>query len=191
MKVWKSFEEHEITHSMAHYLMAIKELHRSQGYCRVTDVARDLEITPGSASVSIKALKTRGWVEEDHNRFLRLSAEGERIASEIHVANRAMVSFLVEVLGVSSEQAEVDACKMEHLVSGETLGKLLGFLHFLHQRSDPVTAKFLQAWREHRGECPGPANCEMCADDSCKLQCLLHEHQGHKHDHGHRQGHKH
>src|SRR5690606_41503581 len=47
-QVWKEFEDHQITHSMAHYLMAIQDLLKSQGYARVTDVARELEITPRS-----------------------------------------------------------------------------------------------------------------------------------------------
>lgn len=169
MKVWKEFDEQEITHSMAHYLMTISELHRQQGYCRVTDVARDMEITPGSASVSIKALKAKGWVEEDHNRFLRLSAEGERIAAGIHTNNRALVSFMTEVLEVSKEQAEIDACKIEHLVSAETRGKLLAFLHFVHEPS-PVVRNFIKLWHDHKADCPGPDSCHVC-----EVECAVHQ----------------
>ena len=39
-EVWKSFEDNEITHSGAHYLMTIKNLLEHQGYARVTDIAR-------------------------------------------------------------------------------------------------------------------------------------------------------
>ncbi len=170
MKVWKEFEEHEITHSMAHYLMAISELLKRQGYCRVTDVAKELEITPGSASVSIKTLKARGFVEEDHNRFLKLSPEGEKLAAEIHASNRALVSFLTEVLEVSEAQANVDACKLEHLVSAETRGKLLSFLHFIHGHAKaPEVRQFLAMWHEHRGECPGPDDCDIC-----EVECAAH-----------------
>ncbi len=170
MKVWKEFEEHQITHSMAHYLMAIAELLKKQGYCRVTDVARELEITPGSASVSIKTLRTKGLVEEDHNKFLRLSHDGERLSAEIHASNKALVSFLTEVLEVSEAQANIDACKLEHLVSGETRGKLLSFLHFIHGHSDSDTVKqFLKMWHEHRDECPGPEQCDIC-----ETECVAH-----------------
>jgi Mn-dependent DtxR family transcriptional regulator len=170
MKVWKEFEEHQITHSMAHYLMAIAELLKKQGYCRVTDVARELEITPGSASVSIKALKARGLVEEDHNRFLKLGVDGERLSQEIHASNKALVSFLTEILEVSEEQAHIDACKLEHLVSAETRSKLLSFLHFIHGHAEKdVVKKFLHTWHEHRAECPGPEDCDIC-----ETQCVAH-----------------
>ncbi len=169
MKEWKEFENNEITHSMAHYLMAINELHRRQGYARVTDVARELEITPGSASVSIKTLKSRGWVEEDHNRFLKLAPEGEKLAHEITVNNRLMVQFLTEVLGLDPGQASIDACKVEHLVSSDARRKLLQFMHFIHEDRKPVKA-FLRAWKDHRFDCPGPAECEVCEEhETCAI----------------------
>ena len=169
MKEWKEFDNNEITHSMAHYLMAIHELHRRQGYARVTDVARELEITPGSASVSIKTLKSRGWVEEDHNRFLKLSTDGEKLAHEITVNNRLMVQFLTEVLGMDVGQASIDACKVEHLVSSDTRRKLLQFMHFIHEEHKPVKT-FLRAWKDHQFHCPGPSECEVCEDgETCAI----------------------
>jgi len=167
MKVWKQFEEHRVTHSMAHYLMAIAELLKAQGYCRVTDVARDLDITPGSASVSIKALKKRGWVDEDANRFLRLSPEGEKIATGVHANYRALISFLTEVLEVDETQADIDACKIEHLVSRETRAKLLRFLHFIHGPHS-ASRDFLESWHAYKGLCPGQEECRIC-DDICGM----------------------
>ncbi len=172
MKEWKEFENNEITHSMAHYLMAIHELHKRQGYARVTDVARELEITAGSASVSIKTLKNRDWVEEDHNRFLKLTREGERLAHEIEVNNKLLVQFFTEVLGLGESQASVDACKVEHLVSSATRRQLMAFMHFIHQEEKPVV-EFLKAWKGHMEfHCPGPEDCEMCADDE---DCIISE----------------
>lgn len=168
-KEWKEFENNEVTHSMAHYLMAIHELHKKAGYARVTDVARELEITAGSASVSIKALKGKGWVEEDHNRFLRLSTEGERIAHEITVNNRLLVQFLTEVLGLTETQAHIDACKLEHLVSNNMRTKMLAFMQFIHSNHQEVQ-EFLRAWKAHQFHCSGPADCGVCeVGDTCAI----------------------
>ena len=57
--VWKEYESNEISHSVAHHLTAIHELMGDLGYARVSDVARALEITRGSASLTLKALKAR------------------------------------------------------------------------------------------------------------------------------------
>jgi len=55
-QVWKEFEENEITHSVAHYLMAIDELHEDVGYARAVDISKELEISAASCSNGIKSL---------------------------------------------------------------------------------------------------------------------------------------
>jgi len=174
MQVWKEFEGNEVTHSMAHYLMAIKELLRRQGYARVTDVARELEITPGSASVSLKTLKSKGFVSEDHNRFLGLTEEGEKIAHGVQVAKSTFVHFFHDILGVSKEQSEIDSCKIEHLVSEETRMHLLTFLQYSLGDAKPAKA-FREGLKQHHFQCPGPQLCEICGDEPCKAESL-HEH---------------
>ena len=140
--VWKEYESNEISHSVAHHLTAIHELMDDLGYARVSDVARALEITRGSASLTLKALKARGLVVEDHNKFLKLSEDGRRIVDSI-LAKRAVVrKFLNEVLKLDEHQAEVDACKVEHLLSAQTGEQLLHFVHFLLS-DDPTARQFL------------------------------------------------
>jgi DtxR family Mn-dependent transcriptional regulator len=126
--VWKQFEENDITHSAAHHLLAIMDLRAKRGYARVTDVAKELNITTGSASTNLKSLKQKGLIAEDDNKFLMLSPEGERLAKAIVVRNELVKEFFERVLRVSPEQAEIDACKIEHLVSAETTAKLEKFL---------------------------------------------------------------
>lgn len=126
--VWKQFEENDITHSAAHHLLAIMELKTKRGYARVTDVAKHLNITTGSASTNLKSLKGKGLIIEDDNRFLVLSNEGENMAKAIVSRNELLREFLEKVLKVAGEQAEVDACKIEHLISAETSSKLQRFL---------------------------------------------------------------
>jgi DtxR family transcriptional regulator, Mn-dependent transcriptional regulator len=127
MDIWKKFEENNITHSAAHHLQAILELREKRGYARVTDVAKDLNITTGSASINLKALKGKGLVIEDENKFLSLSSEGEEIARAVHMRKNILQDFLQNILKVSAEQAEIDACKTEHLISAETAKKLQEF----------------------------------------------------------------
>lgn len=55
-EVWKQFEENELSHSAAHYLLAIDEIIADNGYARSVDIARELDITPGSCSTGLKSL---------------------------------------------------------------------------------------------------------------------------------------
>ena len=83
MEIWKSFDQNPVTHSVAHHLVAIADLLDKHGYARVSDVARHLEITRGSVSVTLKNLKASGLVIEDERRFLGLSEGGMSIARAI------------------------------------------------------------------------------------------------------------
>lgn len=126
--VWKQFEENDITHSAAHHLLAVLELKERRGYARVTDVAKHLNITTGSASTNLKSLKAKGLLIEDENRFLTLSDSGESLAKAVVARKKIFEKFLIDVLKVNAEQAEIDACKTEHLISAETAKKLEKFI---------------------------------------------------------------
>ena len=162
MDVWKQFEKNAITHSAAHHLMAVDSLIRCHGYARVSDVARLLEITPGSVSLSLKPLKADGFLVQDENRFLRLSRRGQQLVDLLRARRSVIVKFLSHDLGVDRHRAEVDSCKIEHLLSGETARKLTEFLRFLNSEGPAVRSfmvrfsQFDRACPAHRTECPCP-----------------------------------
>ena len=137
-EVWKEYESNEISHSVAHHLAAIGELTIQHGYARVSDVARHLQITRGSASLTLKALRQKNYVLEDENKFLRLSPEGKKIVDGILAKRKIVRTFLNDVLKIDERQAEIDACKVEHLLSEETTDTLLRFLaHLLSEQAVP------------------------------------------------------
>ena len=162
--VWKEFEENQLTHSAAHYLMTIQELLDEFGYARVTDIAKRLRITRGSCSISLKPLKRRGLVVEDENRFLRLSEEGIRLAQLVARNDELLETLFRDVLGVNPEQAEIDACKVEHLLSLETSLRLAAFIECIQSGSSPARA-FLKKLKSHAVSCArDAADCDLCGD---------------------------
>lgn len=128
---WREFERNTLSHSMAHYLMAIDRLRSELGYARATDVAEALEVSRGAASLALNQLKKRAWVCEDPNRFLLLTPEGERIAGLVEQNYMTLSQFFERVLGVESGAAFADACKMEHLMSMETGARLMYLMRYL------------------------------------------------------------
>jgi len=141
VETWKEFEANELTHSGAHHLLAIHELGQQYGgWARVSDIARQLGITRGSVSINLRTLKKRGLVETDEHRMVKLSSGGEQIVQAVQAKKTALKAFLHEVLRVSEEQAEIDSCKIEHLVSEETRAQLVAFLEFW--RASALDGKF-------------------------------------------------
>ncbi|MHC4390428.1 MAG: metal-dependent transcriptional regulator [Planctomycetota bacterium] len=148
MDTWKAFDRN-LTHSAAHHLVAIAELLESFGYARVSDVARELEITRGSASVTLKRLKEHGLVSDDTRRFLGLTEPGARIAESIRNTKRVMMHLFIELLGVGEDQADVDSCKIEHLLSAETACRSAELLSFL-ALDGKATRAFLKSFRSYQ-----------------------------------------
>ena len=156
MEIWKEFDQNIITHSAAHHLMAIDDLVGKLGYARVSDIARQLDITRGSVSISLKPMKEAGLVLQDENRHLRLSDKGQRLVNTVKNKRLLIQRLLSELLGVSEQQAEIDACKMEHLTSNATARRLVAFFHFIDSHEQPAS-EFLSTWQAHdRGSDENP-----------------------------------
>ena len=172
-EIWKEFEHNEISHSVAHHLTAIGELTAVHGYARVSDVARHLNITRGSASLTLKTLKLKGLVQEDGNKFLKLSEGGQTIVDIILAKRRIFRTFLEDVLRVEPRQAEVDACKVEHLLSAETGGNLLRFLRFLLANVDQ-SKEFLETFWSKEDVCDDPESCPVCVK-TCLMKIQITE----------------
>lgn len=163
---WREFERNELTHSAAHYLMAIDSLREDLGYARVTDVAEKLDVSRGAASMSIAQLKKRGWVKEDPNRFLLLAEEGQAVVNLVEHNFRILTRFFTDFLGLPKDIAFADACKIEHLMSLETGKKLLGLMHYLE--ADEAGLKDL-----HRFLASGQEQCEDVEGcPICEGECL-------------------
>jgi Mn-dependent DtxR family transcriptional regulator len=159
---WREFEKNELTHSAAHYLMAIDSLREELGYARVTDVAKKLEVSRGAASMFISQLKERGWVKEDPNRFLLLTDRGEAVVNLVEHNFRIVSSFFTDFLKVEKDIAFADACKIEHLLSLETGKRLLGLMHFVdgNPKLRAQMEEFLESGKEQREDVEGCPICE-------------------------------
>ena len=161
---WREFEKNELTHSAAHYLMAIDSLREELGYARVTDVAEKLDVSRGAASMFITQLKKRGWVKEDPNRFLLLTDRGEAVVNLVEHNFRIVSRFFTDFLKVEKDIAFADACKIEHLLSLETGKRLLGLMHFVEANAKVRTQmdEFLESGKQQREDIEG---CPVCDGD--------------------------
>lgn len=121
--------EGDLSHSMVHYLLTIHKLKESRGFARVTDIARELNLTKGSVSTAINNLKKKDFVEEEEDcKFLILTKKGHDEVHHVLSSRTLLFYFLRDFVGVDDKLAEYDSCMMEHLMSPETSGK---FFHFM------------------------------------------------------------
>lgn len=164
---WKEFGKNILTHSGAHYLMAIQKIHEEQGYARLSDVAKRLKISKGSLSTSLKPLMKKKLILEDENKHLSLSKTGEHFAQNIRNTYSVINHLFSKILNVDAEIAEVDACKIEHLLSEESTSELLKMVKALDH--NPALLKSLQG-EMHQYENCSIQGCKTCAKKSFCLK---------------------
>jgi DtxR family Mn-dependent transcriptional regulator len=112
-----------MTQSLEDYLEMVSFL-SDEGEVRVTDIASRLGVSKPSVLTALKTLEEQGLLEHERYRTVILTPKGAVRASEIRDRHNFLTLFLRDTLGVSAETAEDDACKMEHILSEETLKKM-------------------------------------------------------------------
>ena len=76
-------------------------------------------VTKPSVSVAMKRLRENGYLTMDADNLITLTPAGMEIARSIYDRHKTLSSFL-ESLGVDSDVAREDACKIEHDISEES-----------------------------------------------------------------------
>ena len=102
------------------YLETIYELSQQQPTVRSIDVAESMGYSKPSVSRAVGLLKQGGYLLMDKDGFLTLTDTGEEIAKKIF-ERHTVLSQMLMMLGVSQKAAAEDACKIEHVISDETV----------------------------------------------------------------------
>jgi DtxR family Mn-dependent transcriptional regulator len=106
------------------YLETIYRLSLESDLVRITDVARERGVTLPTVISAVAKLKESGLIKQRHYGKLYLKAEGRKKAEAIYKTHRAIKLFLTDVLLLPAEQSEDEACRLEHIMSAETLRRL-------------------------------------------------------------------
>ncbi len=146
--------------SLEHYLRAIHVLQESKGYARVTDIASSLGVAKPAVSAAVKTLRSNGLVSHRAYESILLTEEGEKRAKGVSGKFSILMHFLIHVLGVEEDQALVDACLMEHYVSGNSIDRFLDLLRFFEESdNEEILGKFHQ----FRRSCESEETCPTCS----------------------------
>ena len=121
-----------LTASLEDYLEIIYILKQNKGAVGITDIAKAFFISKPSVNKAINTLKIKGYVVQEKYGKIELTKEGLSEAKTIYGRHTTLNRFLTEILKVDSNTAEMDACKLEHVLSKETLSKIERFLKNNH-----------------------------------------------------------
>lgn len=109
----------KIQESAENYLETILILSQRNPAVRSIDIAGELEYTKPSVSVAMKNLRENGYIEMDAGGLITLTEAGRKIAESMYERHTLLSEWLTS-LGVDPENAQEDACRIEHVISRES-----------------------------------------------------------------------
>ncbi len=124
-------KKNKLTSSLEDYLEAIFILEKKHRVARVKDIAAHLNVQMPSVTGALRNLRDKGLVVYEKNSYINLTAEGLEKAEKITGRHMLLKSFLQDVLLLSGDQADDEACKIEHAISQETTQKLSHLMTFV------------------------------------------------------------
>ena len=102
------------------YLETILILSKKQPHVRSIDVGEYMGFSKPSVSRAVGLLKTGGYITVDEDGYLSLTELGLELATKIYERHNILTTFLSS-LGVDKDTAAQDACRIEHVLSDESL----------------------------------------------------------------------
>jgi len=120
-----------LTPTMEDYLEAIYNLGKEKRTIRVRDIAKKLGVKMPTVTDMLKTLRKKGLIDYEKYEHLELTEKGSDAGSEIDQRHQILRRFLTDILKIDFDQADEDACKMEHAVSPTTLDAFVDFMEFI------------------------------------------------------------
>lgn len=110
------------------YLETILILREEKTSVRAIDISNRMGFSRASVSRAVQNLKNKGYIDVLENDAIILLKKGEEYANNIYEKHHLLTEFL-EKIGVKDKVAEEDACKIEHVISEETVQAIKSFLN--------------------------------------------------------------
>lgn len=118
----------EHSESREDYLESILMLKNEKGAVRSIDIAEHFNYSRPSISRAMSILRNDGMITMDRNGYIELTGNGQKIANAVYARHNILISFL-SLLGISDKTAEADACRIEHVLSQESINRIEEFVN--------------------------------------------------------------
>lgn len=117
--------------NMEDYLEAIRVLAAGVAPVTVTQLSETLNVSKPSVTAALAKLSAEGLVVHEKYGAVQLTARGIVVAEDVCHRHEALKVFLTQILGVSAETADEDACRLEHYLSQDSSRRLTRFIDYV------------------------------------------------------------
>ncbi len=156
--------------SLEDYLEVIYHLEQSNRVARAKDIADQMNVQRASVTGALKSLAGRGLINYSPYSFITLTSEGRTIARDIIHRHDTLKRFFMNTLQLDPEQAEANACRIEHAIDLMAIDRLVRFLEFL-QICPRTGIDWFDAFARFCKKGAQTSSCEKCLKE-CLQQVL-------------------
>ena len=103
------------------YLEAILVLKNKNGFVRSVDIANHLGFSKPSVSRAMGILEKDGYIEFGIGNMINLTEKRKEKASDVYSRHQLLTKFLVKITGIPDDQAEKNACRIEHVIDSDVV----------------------------------------------------------------------
>lgn len=151
-----------LTPALEDYLETIFRLVSEHGFARVRDIAKARQVRSASVSPAMRRLDELGLIRYERREYVALTPSGEVAARKVYARHQLLTRFFQQVLGMSPETADAEACGMEHGMTPEAVDKLAWFFEYLQicPSAGQLISRFQSCSVVNIGMPPCPHSCE-------------------------------
>lgn len=123
-------ETKKITASLEDYLEAIYNIIEEKQGVKAVEISRKLNVKRSSVTEALKNLADKKLVNYGRYDVISLTPQGINVAKKVSERHKTLYNFFEKVLGINPDEAQDNACKIEHVVSENILKRMIAFTEF-------------------------------------------------------------
>ncbi len=124
--------------SLEQYVEAIAHLLTKSKVCSVSEIAAEVQVSRPAASRAIRELSEKKLVEHKSYGYVDLTPTGQSIADRLTARHEVLYEFFSSVLRMENDWADQEACRLEHQVDDDFVGRISELTEFF--QADKNTA---------------------------------------------------
>ena len=99
---------------------------------RAVDVASKMGVSKASVNKAMAILKEKGFADQPYYGDITLTETGYEYGAKVLERHTMLFEFMTKALGIPAEQADKEACMMEHAISDESFEQWIAYIKGLN-----------------------------------------------------------
>ena len=117
----------KLTASLEDYLEIICNYDNCKKKIRAIDISKELKVSRASVTEALKKLASKNFITYGRYDNIALTEEGRKIAQDV-VSKHNVLQIFFESLGLTTEEASENACKVEHVITQNAFDKISQYI---------------------------------------------------------------